>query len=122
MNALLIVSHGSRRAQSNSEITDLTDKVRPLLKGNFQFVCTAFLELAEPSIPEGIAHCINQGAERILLLPYFLAAGRHVSVDIPAIVEKARVKYPSLSINIADHIGGSDLMAEFVARSASQSF
>ena len=47
-----------------------------------------FLELAEPSIPDGIQRCIDAGATEVVVVPYFLSAGRHVSEDIPAEVEK----------------------------------
>ena len=43
----------------------------------------AFLELAEPSIPQGLAQCLALDAEEIIVFPYFLAAGTHVADDIP---------------------------------------
>ncbi len=116
MRALLIISHGSRKAQSNSEVQKLADRIDSLLKDEFEIVSSAFLELAEPSVPKAIDLCIQEGADEILILPYFLAAGRHVAQDIPEIVKTSKNKHPSTSITIAPHIGISELMPEFLVK------
>jgi len=113
--SLLIVSHGSRREQSNIEVNELTKKIIPLTAGQFDIVHCAYLELAEPLIPDGIDLCINQGAESVLVLPYFLAAGRHVAEDIPEIINTARIKHPTKSINIATHLGAAEKMPGLLA-------
>lgn len=110
MHALLLVSHGSRREQSNTEVNELAGKISLLLTDTYDVVQSAFLEIATPSIPEGIEKCIDQGAGSITVLPYFLAAGRHVSEDIPSIVDDARKKYPEVNILISRHIGAFEGM------------
>jgi len=116
--ALLVISHGSRREASNTEVKTLTDKLAAFTKDRFDFIEAAFLELAEPSIPAGIKTCVDKGATQITIIPYFLAAGRHVAEDIPEIVDAARPDYTDIEITIAPHIGQSDFMAEFVANTA----
>ena len=34
-------------------------------------------ELAEPTIKEAFGKCVQQGASRIIVSPYFLSPGRH---------------------------------------------
>jgi sirohydrochlorin ferrochelatase len=34
-------------------------------------------ELAEPTIKEAFGKCVEQGASRIIVSPYFLSPGRH---------------------------------------------
>jgi len=46
MKALLLIAHGSRRAESNDEIRALTQKMKTLAGGRFSEVESAFLELA----------------------------------------------------------------------------
>lgn len=118
MHALLLVSHGSQRKQSNDEVLQLAEKIQPLTEHHFDIVHAAFLELAEPLIPDGIKHCIKQGAKSVLVVPYFLAAGRHVAEDIPDIIEDARRHFPEVNITIASHLGASDLMPDFLAKLA----
>jgi sirohydrochlorin ferrochelatase len=118
MKALLLVAHGSRRNQSNSEVLILADKLKGHCSEQYAIVHAAFLELAEPEIPEGIKHCVDHGATSIVVLPYFLNSGRHVTEDIPNIVNSTKRDYPNIDIGIAAHIGGSDLMIKLLVTSA----
>ncbi len=105
MQSLLLVSHGSRKEQSNEEVRRLSEKLAEQAKEQFAFTQCAFLELAEPSIPQGLDLCVQAGATQIIVLPYFLAIGRHVSEDIPAEIEKKREQYSHISIKMMSHIG-----------------
>jgi sirohydrochlorin ferrochelatase len=103
--ALLIVAHGSSRAFSNEEVRQLTEKMTTEAQGHFNAVRCAFLELAEPSIPDGLRGLINDGFDDIIVVPYFLSAGRHVAEDIPGEVKTIATEYPDAKINIAPHLG-----------------
>jgi len=116
--ALLVVAHGSRRVLSNQEVKQMTAQLRDQLtktKSNYCHIDCAFLELAEPSIPHGITHCLTAQAQQIQILPYFLSAGRHVSEDIPRIVAEQQACYPDVSIQILPHIGAAQTMAMLLA-------
>lgn len=110
MRALLIVSHGSRRQQSNDEVNQVCEGLRGYLDGSFEVIHSAFLEIASPSIPEGIKQCIDEGSSSVTVLPYFLAAGRHVAEDIPSIVGAARKEYSGILFSITNHIGAFEGM------------
>lgn len=114
MTALLLVAHGSRRVSSNNEIRILAEKLREQAGERFEDVRCAFLELAEPSIPDGIEECIQAGATEIKVLPYFLSAGRHVIEDIPAEVDGKRVAHPGVSIEIVPYLGLAASMPELL--------
>lgn len=118
MNALLLVAHGSRRQQSNKEVTELADKLRDSCHDEYTIVHSGFLELATPSIPEGIERCINDGATQVTILPYFLNSGRHVVEDVPDIVVAAKARHPEVDIIVAPHLGASPLMVELLVGSA----
>jgi len=118
MNALLLVAHGSRRKQSNDEVDRLAEKLRDNCSGQYKIIHSAFLELAETLIPDGIKKCIDDGATSVIVLPYFLNSGRHVIEDIPAIVNETRGHYSEVDIRIAPHLGASDLMMELLITSA----
>ena len=114
MNALLLVAHGSRRAESNTEIARLAERLRERLGESDQapLVEHAFLELAEPSIPDGIERCVERGATQVDVVPYFLARGTHVAEDIPAEVESKRRERPDIDIRITDYLGTSDALVD----------
>lgn len=107
MNALLLIAHGSRRPASNDEVRNLSHKLSQKLQDEFSIIECAFLELAEPSIQDGVIACMKKGANSVTILPYFLSAGRHVSADIPAELEKAQQLYPQLQIKMAPYLGSA---------------
>lgn len=102
---LLIIAHGSRRAASNDEVRELAERVRDLRSPGIDHVEAAFLELAEPSIPDAMARCVALGAREIVVFPYFLAAGTHVAEDIPEAVEAFCERHPQVHVRLARHLG-----------------
>ena len=113
MRALLIVAHGSRRAASNDEVRTLCDAVAARDEGLYDAVRCAFLELAEPSIEQGLAALMREGMRDITVVPYFLSAGRHVAEDIPAAVAKVPIP-EGVSVRIAPYVGSSAAMVELL--------
>lgn len=103
--ALLLVAHGSRLPEANAEIAQLAQRLRQEAGDRYAIVAHAFLEIAEPDIPAGIDACVAQGAKRLDVLPYFLAAGRHVRDDIPEMVAAARKRHPEVRIDLRPHLG-----------------
>lgn len=108
MNALLLIAHGSRRQASNVEVESLTSNLERQTGEEFGIVKCAFLELAEPSIPDGVSACVAKGAKSVTVLPYFLSAGRHVATDIPNELEKARQIHPDIEIKTAPYLGSAE--------------
>ena len=117
---LLIVAHGSRRAASNDEVRALGGRVRALRDPGIEQVEVVFLELAEPSIPEGLAHCVAAGASEIIVFPYFLAAGTHVASDIPEALDAFREQHPEIRLRLASHLGASAALPLTILDVASQ--
>ncbi len=108
MKALLIVAHGSRRETSNEEVRQITRQVSKVAGDAFGMVASGFLELADPSIPDGIQRCIDAGAAEVVVLPYFLSAGRHVAEDIPAEIQLAQDRNPGIKISQAPYLGSAE--------------
>ena len=114
MRGLLLVAHGSRRAASNDEVRKIVDILRDRAGDRFGAVEAGFLELAEPLIPDGIECLIRQGAKEVIVLPYFLSAGRHVAQDIPAEVAPKQEQYPDIDIRIAPYLGSAEGIVELL--------
>lgn len=114
MKALVLVAHGSRRQASNEEVINLSRMVAETMKDNFPIVDAGFLELADPSIPEAINRCVQQGATDVCVMPYFLSAGRHVQEDVPGEIEKAREMTPHIPMTLLTHIGGAPQMIDLI--------
>ena len=121
MKSLLVIAHGSRRQASNDEVRFLTGRIADKAGNKFDIVKSAFLELAEPSIPDGIQQCVEEGAEEIIVLPYFLSAGRHVAEDIPGEIEAMSIKFPDVRITTAPYLGAVDEIADLMVEQAKTS-
>ncbi|HSR74352.1 MAG TPA: CbiX/SirB N-terminal domain-containing protein [Sulfurovum sp.] len=113
--ALIIVAHGSRKTSSNEEVKALVEKVRSLQDKHYMFVMTAFLEFADPSLEEGMLSCIDKGASEIVILPYFLASGNHVTRDIPEAVQKIQASHPQVKITLKEHLGSASGMVSLLS-------
>ncbi len=103
---LLVIAHGSRREASNDEVRDLAKKL-DAMPHQYHSVKPAFLELAEPSIPDGIRAAIIEGSTKVVVYPYFLSAGRHVTEDIPSEIQIVRDEYPEVDIELAPYLGSA---------------
>lgn len=95
VRAVIIVDHGSRRSASN----DMLQRAVELFAQNSQYriVEAAHMELAEPDIATAFQRCVAQGAEQVIVFPYFLSPGRHWDQDIPRLVAEAAAGYPGVS-------------------------
>jgi len=113
--ALIIVAHGSRKASSNEEVRVLGEKVKSLQDPHYGYVETAFLEFATPSLEESMFSCVGYGATEIVILPYFLAPGNHVTRDIPKVVQKVQVSHPKVKMVLKEHIGSASGMVTLLS-------
>ena len=120
-SALIIVAHGSRKSSSNEEVKALGEKVKFLQDKRYALVMTAFLEFATPSLEESILSCIDKGASEVVILPYFLASGNHVTRDIPEVLQKIQASHPQVKITLKEHLGSSSGMVRLLSDMASSS-
>lgn len=116
---VLVLAHGSRSDVANAEHRELCERLSPMVGVDAR---PAFLELADPSFAEATASAVDCGAATIVVLPYFLAPGRHVTVDVPVLVDAARAAHPGVTFVVAERFGALpgivDLLATQVAEAA----
>ena len=108
MKGLLLIAHGSRRQASNDEIKRLVERLRRKPPAGFQYITHAFLEMAQPSIAEGLQRCLDVGVNELYVLPYFLARGKHVAEDIPAEISRKQIEHPRVKIHLCSYLGKSE--------------
>jgi sirohydrochlorin ferrochelatase len=114
--ALLIVDHGSRKSEANDTLPEVARMVRQM--SEFEIVCYAHMELAEPSIQQGFDACIAEGAEEVIVHPYFLSPGRHSTLDIPRMVAAAAAKHPSIVYSVTEPLGLHSKIGEIILERA----
>ena len=112
---VLLVDHGSRRAEANQLIERVAEKLRARCPDDF--VAVAHLEIAEPGIAEGVAACVAAGVTELRVHPYFLAPGAHASRDIPERLREAAARHPGLTVSLSEPLGVDEkLVAVVLAR------
>ena len=116
MRALLVVDHGSRRAEANETLTVVVQNIRELYPD--LIVCLAHMELAQPDIKSGVADCLSQGAREIIIHPFMLAPGRHVTEDIPRMVKEALGPHPEIIWRVTLPLAPHPLLAKIVLERA----
>ena len=112
----MLIAHGSRKQAANDEVNRLAEQISKLEDSEYDAVVSAFLEFAEPNIHQGVERCVGLGADTIVAMPYFLAAGRHVAEDIPKEIECARAGNPQVNIEISQYLGECQAMAGLVVQ------
>jgi sirohydrochlorin ferrochelatase len=110
--AILLLAHGSRIAEANDAAREIATLVQRLT--DFEIVEVAFREQHLPTIQEGIDTCVARGAERILLVPYFLYMGAHVREDLPEELAEAQQRHPGVAMVLGQHLGVHRKLAEVV--------
>lgn len=100
---LILVDHGSTRAEANAMLEDVVGMVKALTGA--RIVEAAHMELAEPTIAQAFERCIAQGASEIVVHPYFLSPGRHSQSDIPRLVSEAAAAFPHVPYRVTAHLG-----------------
>ncbi|WP_026674977.1 sirohydrochlorin chelatase [Alkalihalobacterium bogoriense] len=112
MQAVLYIGHGTRIKEGVSQFELFIRKVKEVVDVPVQH--HSFIELADPSIEEGIKACVEQGATSIAIVPVLLLAAGHAKLDIPEEIDKAKRRYPSVSFTYGRVIGIDKRMTKMV--------
>ena len=102
--AVLLVDHGSRRAQANALLDEVAGLVKQRL-GVGSIVEPAHMEIAEPTVARGFSRCVEQGATKIVVHPFMLAPGRHVTEDLPRLIAEAAKGHEGVTFTMAAPLG-----------------
>ena len=74
-----------------------------------------FLELAEPDISTGGDRCVELGATRVLMIPYFLSAGVHLRRDLTSACDELNRRHPGVEFVLGSPLGPHPLLDQLVA-------
>ncbi len=113
---LLLVDHGSRFQEANDMLADVAAMVKRL--SGLECVHYAHMELAEPTIEQGFATCVREGATAVVVHPYFLSPGRHSTSDIPRMVTEAARPFPGITFCVTEPLGLHPKICEVVLERA----
>lgn len=109
--AVILLGHGSRAEEGNTALAEVAGLVHTL--GGVEAM-PAYLQFCSPSLPEAVESEIKSGAEKVVIVPYFLYSGNHVMKDIPEELDAIRAKHPKVEITMTEHLGAHEKLARIV--------
>lgn len=101
---VVVFAHGSS-VESANEAVRIVARVISEDK-NFPLVATSFLDGGKPDLPDAVADLVSRGADRILVVPYFLTVGLHLKRDLPDLIAKIQEERSDLPIQVTPPLDG----------------
>ncbi len=113
--SIILIGHGSPRKDANNLELIATMLHSMLHPGcSSECVTSSYLQFAEPDIMKTIKGSIESGAKRIILHPFFLNAGMHVTKDIPELIKEAGELFPGVEFIYTEPLGIHEKLVQIV--------
>lgn len=114
--ALILFAHGARDPEWANPMRRVQSVVRERVTD--VPVELAFLEFMTPTLPECAAQLVTQGAEKVVILPMFIARGGHLKKEVPEMLAVLRCTYPNVEFSLGGAIGEHDTVVQAMASAA----
>jgi sirohydrochlorin ferrochelatase len=100
MRAYLLVDHGSRLEAANEVVARVARAMQARL-GDVGRVAFAHQEAAAPSIEAAIDALAAEGVRELVVVPFFLAPGKHATSDVPRLASEAAARHEGLRLEVS---------------------
>ena len=110
---IVVLGHGSRRAEANEEILTLVELVREAHKD--WKIEGAFVEFATPLMEDVLERMYLDGIQQVTIVPMFLTVGNHLHQGLPKRLGEFLEKYP-LKVVMAHHIGADPILVSLIEK------
>ena len=122
MEIILLVGHGSPEKEADST-GFVAERVHEMLHPSCSKNCVraAYLQFMDPGLPEAIKNAVSDGADKIIIHPFLLSSGFHVTKNIPEIIKEVRSLYRNVDIIYTEPLGSHDKLAEVVVERIKES-
>ena len=117
---IIIVDPGSRQAESNRLLEEVATRFAGRFRQQYPIVEPAHMELAEPTVAAAYTRCVERGATRLIVCPFFLGPGKHWTQDIPRLAAEAATWHPHTTFCVAPTLGIDDLLLDLLAMRVAQ--
>ena len=114
--ALILFAHGARDPEWANPMRRVQAAVRERTNG--VPVELAFLEFMTPNLTESVTQLIADGADKLVILPMFIARGGHLKKELPEMLEVLRCTYPNVEFSLGGAIGEHDTVVQAMASAA----
>jgi sirohydrochlorin ferrochelatase len=110
---LIVMAHGSPASETTVEFTELVQKWAILVPDSH--ILMAFLSVGKPDLSDALADAVLQGATEIVVQPLLVFTGKHILVDLPALVQSFQSRHPSIAVRVGAPLGSWPGFEHFLA-------
>lgn len=121
MEKIILVGHGSpKKSANNMQVVGkmLHDAIHP--RCNLDCIMASYLQFQKPSLQDAIGDALAAGARRVVIHPYFLTAGMHVTKDIPGVIEEFKGTAPQVEFVYTAPLGISQKLVDVIVERISE--
>ena len=115
MEKIILVGHGSPKKDANTmDVVSrmLHEKMHPGCSNGC--VLSAYLQFQSPTLEDALRAAVKNGTKKVIIHPYFLSAGMHVTKDIPEVIEGFRKSSPDIEFVCTEPLGVSSKLVDLV--------
>jgi len=116
---IILMGHGSRVPGAGKDMEEVAQRLKD--KYGYPRVEICFISRLGPHFPEIFEKCVNQGAKKVLAIPYFLHEGLHLLLDIPEMMQKEADKFPHVKLMLGRSLGFDEGLVDLVERRIEES-
>ena len=117
--AVILLAHGSRVPEAGGGMECLAEHLREELPESI--VETCYMSRLGPHFPEVFEKCVSRGAQKIILIPYFLHSGLHLVLDIPKMMQEKAQEFPGVQVILGKNLGFDECLVNLVRRRIEES-
>jgi len=117
MTGFIVFAHGSRVESANQAVRDVAAQ---MAASGRHVVEAAFLELGTPDLTVATGLLIARGAQRIVVIPYFLTLGTHMQRDLPRLARDASHGHGDIEMQITSPLDGHPALVQALLDRASE--
>ncbi len=110
---IIVLSHGTKIKKANAILDKIIAKIKQ--DTGLAIIVPAYLQLCRPDLTKSIKRLAGQGCRRIIIIPFFLFNGNHVTRDIPVIIKKARSEFPEVEFTYTKSLGEDRRVADIIS-------
>lgn len=100
-SAIILFAHGAREPEWARPL----EAVRERLRATGLRAELAFLEIMSPSLEEAAGRLVGEGFEKVVVVPLFLAQGKHLQRELPELVAKIRKHHAKTDFRVTPALG-----------------
>jgi sirohydrochlorin ferrochelatase len=116
---IILMGHGSRVPEAGKDMEEVAQRLKD--KYGYPRVEICFVSRLGPHFPEIFEKCVNQGAQKVLAIPYFLHEGLHLLLDIPEMMQKEAKRFPHVKLILGRSLGFDEGLVDLVERRIEES-